>query len=85
MLSRKGIKQKLSSEQLVKNYELINSYVQNSQKAALELPNNDVWLSEVNVVELSVLSAKKWKKKNLILNLSIFLPGLEASILHSKN
>ena len=52
MLSRKGIKQKLSSEQLVKNYELINSYVQNSQKAALELPNDDVWLSEVNVVEL---------------------------------
>jgi len=32
MLSRKGIKQKLSSEQLVKNYELINSYVQNSKK-----------------------------------------------------
>ena len=42
MLSRKGIKQKLSSEQLVKNYVLINSYVQNSQKAALELPNDDV-------------------------------------------
>lgn len=30
MLSRKGIKQKLSSEQLVKNYGLINSYVQKS-------------------------------------------------------
>ena len=58
MLSRKGIKQKLSSEQLVKNYELINSYVQNSWKAALELPIDDVWLSEVNVVELIVLYTK---------------------------
>ncbi len=42
MLSRKGIKQKLSSEQLVKNYGLINSYVQKSLKAALELPIDDV-------------------------------------------
>ena len=58
MLSRKGIKQKLSSEQLVKNYGLINSYVQKSWKAALELPIDDVWLSEVNVVELIVLYTK---------------------------
>ena len=58
MLSRKGIKQKLSSEQLVKNFGLINSYVQNSWKAALELPIDDVWLSEVNVVELIVLYTK---------------------------
>ena len=59
VLDRKGINQTRLAEQLGKNYNMVNSYVQNRQQPRLEVLNDIAKVLDVDVVDLIVSSKKK--------------------------
>ena len=60
VLEEKGIKQKWLAEQLVKSYNMVNSYVQNRQQPRLEILFE---IAEILNVEVKELIQEKNEKR----------------------